>query len=266
MAKKVIFTILFENKILMPRIKLTIEYDGTRYSGWQFQNDVKTIQGELEKALKTICKKHIAVTGSGRTDAGVHARNQIAHCDFPEDLSASLSWKDKLYKLRKSINGLIEKDIVVKDIEISNPEFHARYDAKSRIYRYYISKTPTSINRNFSWYIPYSLDFTLMQTAANDLTQIGDFKAFCKTGSGNKTTFCKVIDSTWNADDESMTYNIEANRFLYGMVRGIVGTLVLLGSIKISYEEYLEIINNQRQQKIKLLAPPNGLFLEQINY
>lgn len=250
----------------MPRIKLTIEYEGTCYSGWQLQKDVKTIQGELEKALTILFKKRVVITGSGRTDSGVHARNQIAHCDIPEKTSVEENWNDLLYKLKKSINGIVENDIVVKDIELCEPEFHARYDATSRMYRYYISLVPTSINKNFSWHIPYSLDFELIQKAAQELKKIEDFEPFCKTGSNNKTTLCTIFNSTWKQNEGLLIYEIEANRFLYGMVRGIIGTLISVGSKKISYEEYLGIINNETKQKITVLAPPCGLFLEHINY
>lgn len=250
----------------MPRIKLTIEYEGTGYCGWQFQKDVKTIQGELERAFKVIYKSRVAITGSGRTDSGVHARSQIAHCDIPDQLGSSIDWTATLTKLKKSINGIIEKDIVVKEIEICEPEFHARYDAKSRIYRYYISTTPTSLNRSFSWLISYSLDFAMMQKAANELIQIKDFENFCKTGSNNKTTLCTVYKSYWKQNGDIWIYEIEANRFLRGMVRGIVGTLVSLGNNKIKYDEYLEILKNQKKQKVTFLAPAKGLFLEQIKY
>lgn len=249
----------------MPRIKLTIEYEGTGYSGWQLQKNGNTIQGELEKALKTIYKNRIAVTGSGRTDAGVHARNQVAHFDIP-DLSESSGIDDVLYKLKKSINGLIPKDIVVKKLDLCRAEFHARYDAKSRIYRYYITKTPTSVNRNFTWYISYPLNFTLMQFAAAEFLRMSDFNSFCKTGSSNKTTLCTVYKSRWFNHSGKWVYEIEANRFLYGMVRAIVGTLVSLGEGKIRYNQFLRIIKTNNVDGVSFMAPAQGLFLEKIKY
>lgn len=246
----------------MPRIKITIEYEGSGYCGWQLQKNGKTIQGEIEHALKVIYKDRIAVTGSGRTDAGVHARNQVAHFDIPEFADT----KNELFKLKKSINGIIEKDIVLKRLELCRPEFHARYDAKSRKYRYYISKTPTSVNRNFSWHISYPLNFTLMQKAAQDISKISDFDSFCKTGSSNKTTFCSVRKSKWFYQSDMWVYEIEANRFLYGMVRAIVGTTTALGQGKIKYNEFLKIIKPGGKEAITFLAPAQGLFLEKIKY
>jgi len=249
----------------MPRIKITIEYEGTGYSGWQLQKNDKTIQGEIEKTLKIIYKNRIAVTGSGRTDAGVHARNQVAHFDIPE-INEKSGTNDTLFKLKNSINGLIQKDIVVKKLELCRPEFHARYDAKSRVYRYYIVKTPTSVNRNFTWYISYPLNFTLMQQAASELVKIDDFNSFCKTGSSNKTTLCTVKKSRLFMRSNTWIYEIEANRFLYGMVRALVGTMVALGQGKIKYDKFLNITKPQNTEGVAFLAPAQGLFLEKIKY
>jgi len=249
----------------MPRIKIIVEYDGTEYSGWQLQKKGKTIQGEIESALKTIYKKRIAVTASGRTDAGVHARNQVAHFDL-RDFDESVNITDALFKLKKSLNGLVKKDIVIKKLELCHAEFHARFDARSRIYRYFITQIPTSVNRNFSWYISYPLNFTLMQEAADELLNLKDFNSFCKTGSSNKTTLCSVKKSQWFKQADMWVYEIEANRFLYGMVRAIMGTLVALGQGKLRYEQFLEIIDPGYSGSISFLAPARGLFLEKINY
>ncbi|KAA3615706.1 MAG: tRNA pseudouridine(38-40) synthase TruA [Calditrichaeota bacterium] len=246
----------------MPRIKLTIEYDGSAYCGWQLQKKDKTIQGELERALKIILKKKINILGSGRTDAGVHARNQIAHCDIPEIAGNKL----ELLKIQKSINGILDNDIVVKNIEECSQEFHARFDAKKRLYRYYISKTPTAINRKLAWYISYPLNFTLMQKAADNLFTLQEFKTFCKTGNDVKTYECKIHRVKWYLASGFWVFEIQANRFLYGMVRAIVGLLTELGQGKITYKQYLEIINSQDRSKVKFSAPAHGLFLEEITY
>jgi len=249
----------------MPRVKITVEYEGSAYSGWQLQKNEKTIQGEIERTLKIIYKNRIAVTGSGRTDAGVHARNQVAHFDIPAVNNIS-AVNDVLFKLKKSINGLLEKDIVVKKLELCPPEFHARYDAKSRIYYYYITKTPTSVNRNFAWFISYPLNFTLMQFAAAEFLKMTDFKSFCKTGSSNKTTLCLVKKSEWHNHAGMWIYEIEANRFLYGMVRAIVGTMVALGQGKITCDHFRLMIKPDFQLGVTFKAPAHGLFLERIKY
>ena len=242
----------------MPRIKLIIEYDGSAYGGWQKQINSKTIQGELERAIAIVCKEPVLVTGAGRTDSGVHARNQVAHCDVPE--------KTDLTKLLKSVNGLVNNDIVVKRIENCKADFHARYDAKSRIYKYYISKTPTAVNRNFAWYISYPLNVTLMQKAAQQIERINNFKSFCKAHSSNKTFECQVTKSSFFINNETLVYEIAANRFLYGMVRAIVGTLVQIGSGKIKPDDLISIAEAKDRSKVKMNAPAKGLILEQVDY
>ncbi len=249
----------------MPRIKLTIEYDGTLYAGWQLQKKDKTVQGELENALKIITKKPTVLYGSGRTDAGVHARNQTAHCDLPE-FEKGEDVQRAIKKVQNSLNGILENDIVVKKIETCPAQFHARFDAKKRLYRYYISEQPTAINRKYSWYLPYSLNFTLMQIAANELLGLSEFKTFCKSGSDVKTYVCEIFNSRWFKEKDFWVYEIQANRFLYGMVRAIVGLLVQLGQGKINFAEYREIINSQDRSAIKYTAPARGLFLEKIYY
>lgn len=249
----------------MPRIKLTIEYDGTSYCGWQLQKKDKTIQGEIERALKVILKKQVSVIGSGRTDAGVHARNQIAHCDIPLFENKN-SPGQELQKIQNSINGIVDSDIVITKIEECSQKFHARFDAKKRLYRYYISKRPTAINRKLAWYISYPLNFTLMQKAAKELYSLQKFKTFCKEGNDVKTYECTIFNTKWYLQSGLWIYEIQANRFLYGMVRAIVGLLVQLGQGKISYKEYLEILKSQDRRKVKYSAPARGLFLEEIIY
>ncbi len=249
----------------MSRIILTIEYDGTSYSGWQLQKKDKTVQGEIERALKIILKRQVNVIGSGRTDAGVHARNQIAHCDIPS-LENEKNPQQELQKIQNSINGIVDKDIVIKSVEKCDQNFHARFDAKKRKYRYYISKRLTSINRKYTWYISYPLNFTLMQNATQELYNLQEFKTFCKTGNDVKTFECRIFKTFWFMEKGLWVYEIQANRFLYGMVRAIVGLLVHLGQGKISYNEYLNIIHSQDRSFVKKTAPARGLFLEEILY
>lgn len=247
----------------MPRIRLIIEYDGKQYHGWQKQKNSKSIQGEIEKAFEVIYKKRIVLTGSGRTDSGVHARNQVAHCDIPD---IDFDGNTYLTKLTRSLNGLIDKDIVVKKIESAAPGFHSRFDAKSRVYRYFINRTPSSIDRNYAWYVPQALNLSLMQKAADNLMAVTDFRTFCKTGSSNKTTDCLIKRSAWLKKSDIWIYEIEANRFLYGMVRGIVGTLTALGSGKITYDNFIAIIENTAAKGVSFQAPAQGLFLDQVKY
>ena len=241
----------------MPRIKLTIEYDGTEYNGWQYQKNNKTIQGSIEQALKTIFKKEIKIVGAGRTDTGVHARNQVAHCDLPET---------NLLSLTRSLNGILDKNIRVKSAENVNENFNARFDAVKRTYRYYISKEPTAISRKYAWIYLYELNMCLMQYAANELLNLNQFTSFCKYHSSNKTFVCKLYSSKWFNRESFLVYEISADRFLYGMVRAIVGTLIKLGSGRISLKDFYEIINAQKIEAVPQLAPAYGLVLEKVYY
>lgn len=241
----------------MQRIKLVVEYDGAKYFGWQFQKGQASIQEEIENALFTIFKKKIKITGSGRTDTGVHARNQIVHLDIPDY---------DLYKLRRSLNGLLQNDIVVKDIQNSAPGFHARFDAADRRYRYYISQESTAINRNYVWQVNFPLNITLMQMGCERIRLNRDFQAFCKTGSDVKHYQCDIFESKWFFLEKLLVYEIKANRFLHGMVRAIVGALIDLGRGKISLSELDKIIESKDRTLIKLTAPPRGLVLEEVIY
>lgn len=241
----------------MKRIKAVIEYDGTHYFGWQLQKDQQTIQGEIEKALKIIFKKRIPVTGSGRTDTGVHARNQVAHFDIPEyDLKI----------LRRSLNGLLKDDIVIKSLEIVSAEFHARFSAKKRLYRYYIATRPTALNRHYAWTILLPMNLTLMQAGAEFIKPVRDFRAFCKVKSEVKHHRCRIFSSRWFQTNDLLIYEIAADRFLHGMVRAIVGTLVSLGTGKLTLEQFQKIIESGDRRLVPKTAPAKGLVLERVEY
>ncbi len=241
----------------MPRLKFTIEYDGSAYCGWQEQLNGPTVQGELQKALRVVFKKDIKIIGSGRTDAGVHARNQIAHGDFPEH---------DLFKLQKSLNGILKRDIVIKKIETADPGFHARFDAIEREYKFYVSRKPTALNRTISWSFLYPLNITLMQTAADRLKHCQDFKSFCKAHSGNKTYRCKIRKSHWKLKNDQLIYTVAADRFLYGMVRALVGTMLAIGQGKTPLKQLDEIINSRNRANIPYTVPGKGLVLEKVTY
>lgn len=241
----------------MLRIIITLEYDGANYYGWQFQKGQITIQEAIEKALFTIFKKKIRVTGAGRTDAGVHARNQIAHFDIPTyDVN----------KLKNSLNGLLERDIRVKNIQIGKADFHSRFDARSRRYCYYISQFPTALYRNYSWQVSSPLNLTLMQEAALFIGLTQNFKSFCKVKSEVKNYQCTIYQSRWFFSEALLVYEIEANRFLHGMIRAMVGSMVEVGNGKINLSEFKAIIGAGDRTLVKTSAPAQGLFLEWISY
>lgn len=241
----------------MHRIKLTIEYDGTAYCGWQFQKKQVSIQEEIERALSIIFKMDIRIVGAGRTDTGVHARNQIAHLDIPEyDLG----------KLKQSLNGILKPDIRIKNIQKCAADFHARFDAKKRYYRYQICQMPTVINRTFAWQIYFPINITLMQEGADLIAGTKDFKSFCKTKSDVKNHLCEIFKSHWFIKDDLLVYEIAANRFLHGMVRAIVGTLVDIGRGQIDLGLLKKIIKSKDRTQVLNTAPATGLFLEKIVY
>jgi tRNA pseudouridine38-40 synthase len=241
----------------MHRIKLTIEYDGTAYCGWQFQKKQVSIQEEIERALSIIFKMDIRIVGAGRTDTGVHARNQVAHLDIPDfDLG----------KLKQSLNGILKPDIRIKDIQICAADFHARFDAVRRYYRYQICQLPTALNRAFAWQIYFPINVALMQDGSEIIAGTKDFKSFCKIKSDVKNHLCEIFESRWFIKDDLLIYEIAANRFLHGMVRAVVGTLVDLGRGQIDLAFMKKIIAGRDRTQVLSTAPAHGLFLEKIVY
>ena len=241
----------------MHRIKLTIEYDGTEYFGWQLQKKQVSIQEEIERALSIIFKMDIRIIGAGRTDTGVHARNQTAHLDIPEfDLN----------KLKSSLNGILKPDIRIKQVGKCANDFHSRFDAITRYYRYQISLHSTAINRAFAWQIFFPLNIDLMQEGADIIAETKDFKTFCKTKSEVKNHLCEIFESRWFFEDDLLIYEIAANRFLHGMVRAIVGILVDLGRGQIDLAYLKKVIRKKDRTLILNTAPAHGLFLEKVIY
>jgi tRNA pseudouridine38-40 synthase len=239
------------------RLKAIVEYDGTNYSGWQSQRSQNTVQDNIEKALKIIFKTDIRVIASGRTDAGVHANNQTLHFDSPEY---------DLPRLKRSMNGLLNGDIVVKNLAKTTNDFHARFSAKARKYHYYISEGVTAVYRNYSWQIYHPLNKTLLQKGAELYKSYRDFKSFCKSKSEVDHYNCHIYESRWLAKDNFLIYEITANRFLHGMVRALTGLLVALAKGDIHLREFKDIIENKDRALVPLTAPAKGLFLEKITY
>ena len=239
------------------RIRLTVEYDGGAYFGWQFQKGQRSVQGEMEKALQVIFKKKIGLTASGRTDSGVHARNQVVHCDIPDF---------DLFRLKRSLNGLLDRDIAVKSVKSCEQNFHARFDAKKRCYSYTIALRPTALRRDYSWQVFYPLNLTLMQRGAGMIREFSDFRAFCKVRSDVNNYLCTIYESRWRIKDDFLIYEICANRFLHGMVRAITGHLIGLGKGAVDLREFREAMESGDRRRVKTSAPPQGLVLENVFY
>ncbi|HHJ53765.1 MAG TPA: tRNA pseudouridine(38-40) synthase TruA [Caldithrix abyssi] len=239
------------------RIKLILEYDGSEYFGWQIQIGQITVQEKLEQALGIFFKQPIRVVAAGRTDTGVHARNQVVHFDAPDV---------NVYRLKRALNGLLPDDIVVKQASVVDENFHARFSARARSYSYTIATNHTAINRKFVWTLFYPLNLTLMQRGAERISGFSDFQAFCKVKSEVRHYRCTVYESRWQAEAERLIFRITADRFLHGMVRALVGTLVELGRGKITLADLDQIYQKRDRTLVPLTAPASGLVLENVFY
>lgn len=240
--------------------RLITEYDGSAYNGWQKQKNGRTIQDEMEKALLTMTGRKVVLTGAGRTDAGVHALGQAANfvCDTRIEPEAFLN----------GLNSLLPKDIVVRECARVDNGFHARYDAKSKIYNYRILNrdVPSAVERNFVWHIRKPLDIRAMKEAASFLTGTHDFKSFEGSGSPKKSTVRTVYGADVRKKEDLVIFEIEADGFLRFMVRNIVGTIVCAGLGKISPGEVAVILKLKDRKKACATAPAQGLFLVEVKY
>ncbi len=245
----------------MRNIKLTIEYDGKDFNGWQKQPNKLNIQGEIEKAIKQITGEEVDLTASGRTDAGVHALGQVANFKTNSELP--------IEKFPIAINANLKKSIVIKSAEEVEERFHSRLTCKRKTYRYVInnSKYGTAIYRNLETHIPMKLDIQKMQQAVKYFEGEHDFKAFKASGTSSKSSVrtiykAEVID----AGNERIYIELTGNGFLYNMVRIIAGTLVDVGLEKIEPEDIKEIIKSQKRENAGKTLPPQGLYLVRVEY
>jgi len=240
------------------RFRLIIEYDGSAYKGWQIQTGQITIQGEIEHALKQIFSDHVGIIGAGRTDSGVHARGQVAHFDLEYPLEPN--------KLMRSLNGILNNDIRIKDVSLVGSNFHARYSAKSREYHYCISPQPTAMLRNYSWHLTYNLDLNQLNRAAKCIKGKNDFTSFCRTKSDVNNHFCHIKKAEWLKKDNFFVFIIQADRFLHGMVRALVGTFVDVGRNKLTVADIKDILRDKNRSSASQSAPARGLILERVLY
>jgi len=245
----------------MTNFKITIEYDGSAYHGWQRQSSERTIQGEIENALKTMTGNCVAVTGSGRTDAGVHALNQTANFRCAASLTPEV--------FLKGLNSLLPEDIVISSCKIVPEKFHARYDVKSKVYHYRIlNRTlPAAISRQYAWHIRKKLNLIAMQEALRCIIGSHDFKAFEGSGSPRASTVRCIINADLvKAENDYLVLKIEGDGFLKFMVRNIVGTLVDVGFDKITPHDFKQILISKDRNLAGITAPANGLFLMEVKY
>ncbi len=249
------------------KFKIYLEYDGTRFSGWQKQPgqaDTKTIQGTMIKIIKKIFAetkgkaKFIDLQGSGRTDAGVHALQQVAHLECETMIAPEI--------LKLKINDELPADINILEIEKAPNNFHARHNAKSRQYLYVISKRRTAFKKKYVWWIKNKLNVKKMKEASELFFGMHDFISFSDKNSEDKSTKC-LIESIEVTDDKEKIYiRIKASHFLWKMVRRIVGVLAEVGREKMTSEDVRHYINSYSNEPARYTAPPSGLFLEKIEY
>lgn len=241
------------------RFKLFIEYEGTRYSGWQVQKNARTVQGKLlEAAEKFFKNERIDIQGSGRTDAGVHALCQVAHLETKTVLAPEI--------IRMKFNDELPSDINLMEVEKSHPKFHARHDAVNRSYLYQISKRRTAFGKNYVWWIKDKLNFSKMQSSADMFMGMNDFISFADEDKEEKSTKVLIEDIQMKEDDELILIRIVGSHFLWKMVRRMVGVLVEVGRGKLSEQDLQKFLQCKSRKPATFTAPPSGLFLEQVIY
>lgn len=244
----------------MKRVLLTIAYDGTNYHGWQIQKNAVTVQQVLCEALEKMLGKTFDVTGTSRTDAGVHAREFTCHIDCDDNIP------EKAFV--RGLNSFLPPDIAVKDcIEVAN-DFHARYNAKGKTYKYYIynSNEKDPFKMRYSWQIERKLDVTLMNEFASKLVGTHDFYAFSSSGRTVEDTVRTISECYVTKENDDIVLTVSANGFLYNMVRIIVGTAVEVSDKRIKVEDIPEILSSKKRELAGVTAPPQGLFLEKVHY
>ena len=239
------------------RYLLELSYRGTCYNGWQRQQNAPSIQQKIEESLSTLLGCETEVVGAGRTDTGVHAAYYTAHFDFAGKLEDSFVYK---------FNSILPSDIAIMRAREVREDFHARFDAVRREYRYYIRNRKNPFTRDTEWQYYIELDIEKMNEAAKMLSAQKDFTTFSKLHSGNKSNICHIYDSKWSCEGEVMVYTIAADRFLRNMVRSLVASQVDVGRGKISPEEFGKALLACDRSKAIGSAPAQGLFLSNIRY
>jgi len=241
----------------MAKYFLELSYMGTHYNGFQVQPNVPTIQGALEKAMKTLLRQDIELSTSSRTDAGVHARQNFFHFETALELS-----QKNIYNL----NAILPRDISVINIYKLHDDAHSRFDALGRKYKYYIYNYKDPFMWDRGWYYPFKLDIDLLNEAATVVMEYKDFTSFSKRGTQVHTYICNISSAVWEKQGNTLVFTVEANRFLRGMVRALVATMLKVSRGTISLAELKEIIASKNCANADFSAPAKGLFLEQVSY
>ena len=249
----------------MQTFRLTIEYDGSKYSGWQGQLNARTVQGELKSAVKELFKAEVDVQGAGRTDAGVHALGQVAHLKLRKPARFTPQ------QILRELNDRLPSSIAILDVSEAPPRFHARHDARARAYMYQISTRKTALSKRYVWWVKEPLDVARIEEAAALLPGRHDFAAFraVDPSKPDESTIVVVDSAEVAVDDNLIVFRIEASHFLWKMVRRLVGTLVKIGKGEVGVAGFRALLDGQSNPKLDIAAwtaPASGLFLEGVRY
>lgn len=240
-------------------IKLTLEYDGTDFVGWQYQENGRSVQDVVEKGLSQILQEPVRIVGAGRTDSGVHAKGQVASFRTESLLNCA--------SIARGLNGVLPPDVVTLAAEEAAADFNARFSARSRRYEYVIRRFPTAIARKFSWWVGYKLNLGMMLECLGEIGGVHDFESFCKSDSDVRHYQCNVMNASWREPDESsLVFDITADRFLHGMVRTLVGTMVEIGRGYRPADDLKRILASKDRREAGMAAPAQGLFLTEVHY
>jgi tRNA pseudouridine38-40 synthase len=260
------------------RYFIELAYDGTKYHGWQVQQNAVSVQELLNKALSTLLRQPIETTGCGRTDTGVHAKEYFAHIDVqppppPEGGAFDLQGDDNSSPFRgrggltlRGLNALLPHDIAIKNIIPVHTDAHARFDATMRSYEYHIHFEKNPFLHGYSWLLRDRPDLELMNQAATIIMEYSDFSCFSKSNTQVKTNNCKIAKAIWEQTENGIVFKISADRFLRNMVRAIVGTLLSVGKGEMPPEGIRDIIESKNRSKAGTSVPACGLYLTEVKY
>lgn len=235
-----------------------IAYDGKNYNGWQSQRNAKGVQAVVENALSKLLQAEIAIVGSGRTDTGVHCEQQFFHSDIEREFDEA--------QLIIKLNSFLPRDLAIHSIQKVKPTASARYDAVSRTYRYQITRKKNPFLEGFAWHFFKQVDVVAMNRAASYMLGEHDFECFSKVKTDVNHFLCTIKKAMWSEDKDMLIFTISANRFLRGMVRAVVGTMLDVGSGKITLQDFEQIIQSKDRKKAGANVPPQGLYLTNVKY
>jgi tRNA pseudouridine38-40 synthase len=241
----------------MPRYFLELSYKGEGYSGFQVQQNAVTIQAEVERAFLIFFRKEVELTCSSRTDAGVHALQNYFHFDWEDEFPQAAVY---------NLNAIMPAAVVIKSIRAVKPDAHSRFHATSREYKYFIYDRKNPFVDDRAWYLPYTLDESLLDACAQQVKNNLDFTAFSKRNTQVKTFQCTIAVSEWIKEEGCLVYHVQANRFLRGMVRGLVGTMVRVARGTMKLDAFEELVAHRKPASADFSAPAKGLFLVSVSY